>query len=278
MKVGDTCPTCHTVVTEENCNAIAMGLKAEYDDIRTKGQNAVSARDELAALDKKSAEKFEEFKTADLTQIEADLAALGSADVSELAKLEDRIKYGNLSSEEYAELENLNKQAQAFANEVQVLYEANDIPEKIKAINKQLEECAAKKEELSRLITAVSEYAAMKAEITLQSLQMNRASIKFFDVVKTTGEVKNTFRFTYDGKDYRLLSTSEKIKAGLEVSALLERLTGLVYPKYIDNAECITTKLSPVNGQVILAYARNMALTATYPLRQRAQAKEKVAA
>ena len=192
--------------------------------------------------------------------------------------LEDKIKYGNLSSEEYAELENLNKQAQAFANEVQVLYEANDIPEKIKAINKQLEECAAKKEELSRLITAVSEYAAKKAEITLQSLQMNRASIKFFDVVKTTGEVKNTFRFTYDGKDYRLLSTSEKIKAGLEVSALLERLTGLVYPKYIDNAECITTKLSPVNGQVILAYARNVALTATYPLRQRAQAKEKVAA
>ena len=255
IKVGDTCPTCHTVVTEENCKAIAMGLQAEYDDIRTKGQNAVSARDELAALDKKSAEKFEEFKTADLAQIEADLAVLGSADVSEIAMLEDRI-----------------------ANEVQVLYEANDIPEKIKAINKQLEECAAKKEELSRLITAVSEYAAMKAEITLQSLQMNRASIKFFDVVKTTGEVKNTFRFTYDGKDYRLLSTSEKIKAGLEVSALLERLTGLVYPKYIDNAECITTKLSPVNGQVILAYARNMALTATYPLRQRAQAKEKVAA
>ena len=255
-----------------------MGLKAEYDDIRTKGQNAVSARDELAALDKKSAEKFEEFKTADLAQIEADLAALGSADVSEIAMLEDKMKYGNLSSEEYAELENLNKQAQAFANEVQVLYEANDIPEKIKAINKQLEECAAKKEELSRLITAVSEYAAKKAEITLQSLQMNRASIKLFDVVKTTGEVKNTFRFTYDRKDYRLLSTSEKIKAGLEVSALLERLTGLVYPKYIDNAECITTKLSPVNGQVILAYARNVALTATYPLRQRAQAKEKVAA
>lgn len=278
IKIGDTCPTCHTVVTEENCKAIAMGLKTEYDDIRAKGQNAVSARDELAALDKKSAEKFEEFKTADLAQIEADLAAFGSADVSEIAMLEDKMKYGNLSSEEYAELENLNKQAQAFANEVQVLYEANDIPEKIKAINKQLEECAAKKEELSRLITAVSEYAAKKAEITLQSLQMNRASIKLFDVVKTTGEVKNTFRFTYDGKDYRLLSTSEKIKAGLEVSALLERLTGLVYPKYIDNAECITTKLSPVNGQVILAYARNVALTATYPLRQRAQAQEKVAA
>lgn len=278
VKIGDTCPTCHTVVTEENCRTIAAGLKAEYDDIRAKGQSAVSARDELVALDKKSAEKFEEFRQADLARIEADLAALGSADVSEIAMLEDRIKYGNLTPEEYAQLEELIKQAEAYANEVKVLYEANDIPEKIKAINKQLEECATKKAELSRLIAAVGEYSAKKAEITLQSLQMNRASIKLFDVVKSTGEVKNTFRFTYDGKDYRWLSTSEKIKAGLEVSALLERLTGLVYPKYIDNAECITTKLDPVNGQVILAYARNVALTATYPLRQRAQAQEKVAA
>lgn len=198
-----------------------MGLKAEYDDIRVKGQSAVSARDELVALDKKSAEKFEEFRKADLARIEADLAALGSADVSEIAMLEDRIKYGNLTPEEYAQLEELIKQAEAYANEVKVLYEANDIPEKIGAINTQLEECAAKKADLTRLISAVGEYSAKKAEITLQSLQMNRASIKLFDVVKTTGEVKNTFRFTYDGKDYRWLSTSEKIKAGLEVSALL---------------------------------------------------------
>lgn len=278
VKIGDTCPTCHTVVTEENCKTIAMGLKAEYDDIRAKGQSAVSARDELVALDKKSAEKFEEFRAADLARIEAELSQLGSADVAEIAMIEDKIKYGNLTPEEYAQLEELKKQAEAYASEVQVLYEANDIPEKIGAINTQLEECAAKKADLTRLIAAVGEYSAKKAEITLQSLQMNRASIKLFDVVKTTGEVKNTFRFTYDGKDYRWLSTSEKIKAGLEVSALLERLTGLVYPKYIDNAECITTKLSPVNGQVILAYARNVPLTATYPLRQRAQAQEKVAA
>ena len=145
VKIGDTyptCPTCHTVVTEENCRTIAAGLKAEYDDIRSKGQSAVSARDELVALDKKSAEKFEEFR-------QADLAALGSADVSEIAMLEDRIKYGNLTPEEYAQLEELIKQAEAYANEVKVLYEANDIPEKIKAINTQLEECATKKAELT---------------------------------------------------------------------------------------------------------------------------------
>lgn len=146
VKVGDTCPTCHTVVTEENHKTVVMGLKAEYDDIRAKGQSAVSARDELVALDKKSAETFETFRLADLARIEADLAAFGSADVSEIAMLEDRIKYGNLTHEEYAQLEELQKQAEAYANEVQTLYEANGIPEKIKSITKQLEENAAKKQ------------------------------------------------------------------------------------------------------------------------------------
>lgn len=103
---------------------------------------------------------------------------------------------------------------------------------------------------------------------------MNRAAIKLYDVVKSTGEVKDTFKFTYDGKDYRWLSTSEKIKAGLEVSELLQRLTGLVYPTYIDNAECITTKLAPVQGQVILAYARNTEFAVHHPLKKQEKMKE----
>ena len=121
---------------------------------------------------------------------------------------------------------------------------------------------------------AVGEFAAKKAEITLNQLKMNRASIKLYDVAKTTGEIKDVFVFTYDGKDYRWLSTSEKIKAGLEVSELLARLTGLEYPTYIDNAECITTKLSPVRGQVILAYARGTELAVHNPQLQNVQMKE----
>ena len=108
----------------------------------------------------------------------------------------------------------------------------------------------------------------------MNQLKMNRASIKLYDVAKTTGEIKDVFVFTYDGKDYRWLSTSEKIKAGLEVSELLARLTCLEYPTYIDNAECITTKLSPVRGQVILAYARGTELAVHNPQLQNVQMKE----
>ena len=274
IKIGDVCPTCHTTVTEANYQSIIAGMKAQYEEICAKGQSAVSARNELLALDKKSAEKFEEFKAAELQRIAADLAELGIGDAAELGVIDEKLKYGNLSPEEFAELEALTAQADAYLKEVEVLCESNDIPKKLEEIEKSLAENTAKKKDILDLIHAAGEYAAKRAELTLQSLKMNRASIKLFDVVKSTGEVKNVFRFTYDGKDYRWLSTSEKIKAGLEVSSLLERLTGLVYPKYIDNAECITTKFDPINGQVILAYARNTPLSAVYPLRTKAQVKE----
>ena len=77
-----------------------------------------------------------------------------------------------------------------------------------------------------------------------------------------------------DGKDYRWLSTSEKVKAGLEVANLMARLTGLVYPTYIDNAECITTGIEPMYRQVIAAFARNTDLTATYPYKKNEPMKE----
>ena len=112
-----------------------------------------------------------------------------------------------------------------------------------------------------KIIAALQEFEAKRAEITLSKLKMNHAAIRLFEVVKSTGEIKDTFRFTYDGKDYRWISNSEKIKAGLEVSKLLQSLTGLCYPTYIDNAESITAGLDAMSNQVILAFAKRMPLT-----------------
>ena len=155
-----------------------------------------------------------------------------------------------------------------------MLCEADRIPEKIAEIEKSMAYTKNHMAELQKLIQAAKEFTVRRTELTLSRLKMNRAAIKLYDVVKSTAEVKDTFKFTYDGKDYRWLSTSEKIKAGLEVSELLQRLTGLVYPTYIDNAECITTKLAPVQGQVILAYARNTEFAVHHPLKKQEKMKE----
>ena len=75
-----------------------------------------------------------------------------------------------------------------------------------------------------------------------------------YDVVKSTGEVKDVFRFTYEGRDYICLSHSERIRAGLEVAELIKRLLGVEYPTFIDDVESVPVidNVRPT-GQVFIA-------------------------
>ncbi len=274
MKVGDQCPACFTVVTEANYKQMIGELKKQYEELTLKGQGAVSAFKDLLALEEKSKAKFEEFRQEDLKRVEAELAECSAGDVTDIAMLEDKIRLGNLTEEEFSELAQVRKQAEEFGKEVELLTKADEIPAKLEAIEKDLEHTKTREIEVQKLMNAANLFAAKRAELTLKPLKMKRASISLFRLVKTTGEMKDDFKFTFDGKDYRWLSASEKIKAGLEVANLLARLTGLQYPTFIDNAECITTKLDGVCGQVLLAYARNNELTVQCPQRTPVQMKE----
>ena len=72
--------------------------------------------------------------------------------------------------------------------------------------------------------------------------------------MKSTGEVRDAFKFTFDGRNYDRLSLSEKIRAGMEVSELLKRLTGRNYPVFVDNMESVDdlANVQPT-GQIIMA-------------------------
>lgn len=256
IQIGDVCPTCGTLVTNENYDYIITGLRKEYNLVCSKGKNTMEAYRKLEELDKSSRETFEKFRNDDVEKAKADLVAFNAGDASEAEKLKNKIRLGNLTEEEYAQLCELKKQADAFAEEVNKICEADKIPGMIEEFEKKQSTCKQKMQKNSELIKAVLDFAAKRAEMILANLKMNRAAIKLTDVVKTTGEIKDVFKFTYDNKDYLCLSASERIRAGLEVSELLSRLTGLSYTTYIDNAECITNKLDMVSGQVVLAYAR----------------------
>ena len=247
-------------------------IKKELAVLAEKAKGIKETGLEAQKLDEQSKAKFEEFKAEDLKKVDNELMLMGDSDISEVAVIEDKIKYGNLTTEEYDELQELIKQAEAYANEVNVLAETDKIPGKIAKLEESIKYNESRRKELKKLIGAADEFAAKRAEILLNQLKMKHAAIKLYDVVKGTGEIKDTFKFTYDDKDYRWISTSEKIKAGLEVSNLLAALTGLVYPTYIDNAECITTNVDSLYGQVIFAFAKKTELNAFYPLRKKAQA------
>ena len=92
----------------------------------------------------------------------------------------------------------------------------------------------------------------------LDGLKMSNTEIVLTEIIKTTGEVKDCFRFSYEGRDYRCLSLSEKVRAGLDVCTLVQRLTGRNYPIFVDNGESICTFGNvTLTGQVIVARVVN---------------------
>jgi DNA repair protein SbcC/Rad50 len=80
----------------------------------------------------------------------------------------------------------------------------------------------------------------------------DRASLKLYEVVKSTGELKNTFKLMYDGKPFIVLSRSEKLKAGLEIGNLFMNILGLEFPTFFDNAESVSIYQKP-KGQLLEA-------------------------
>jgi len=116
-----------------------------------------------------------------------------------------------------------------------------------------------------RLVAAAQAYVGKKYELLFQNaaqsqgvvsnqnasqshpLSMNRVSLSLTEIVKTTGEIKDDFKFLYEGRPYIGLSLSEKIRAGLEITEMIKRLTGKNYPVFIDNMEsiCVIDNMRP---------------------------------
>ena len=117
-------------------------------------------------------------------------------------------------------------------------------------------------------------YAGKKAELTFSQLKMNCVEISLYDVVKTTGEIKDTFKFTYKGRRYDRLSLSEKIRAGMEVSELMKRLTGRNYPVFVDNMESVDdlANVRPT-GQLLMAKCVRNTDLSVRPMEQRSMPK-----
>ena len=102
-------------------------------------------------------------------------------------------------------------------------------------------------------INIAQNYANFKVEMLSDTIHQNLKDVEIVlqKIVKSTGELKDTFEIRYKGRDFKVLSASEKIKAGLEVANLVINQTGLYYPIFIDNGESITKYSIENNIQII---------------------------
>ena len=263
---GMECPTCHRPVTEQSLSEVQAALKKVISDLYAAGTEQRGQLTELQEMDKKAADTFEQFKADDLAKWQTEAAELEQActDLSgsaskeverlrmEIQTLSAELDYGNLTQPEYDRLAECRKELQQCEAKLAALEEmvAADRPN----FDKEIQQARDTIGEIKRSMTDVVSYICKRAELTFSQLKMNKVEISLYDVVKSTGEAKDTFKFTYGGRRYDRLSLSEKIRAGMEVSELMKRLTGRNYPVFVDNMESVDdlANVRPT-GQIIMA-------------------------
>jgi DNA repair exonuclease SbcCD ATPase subunit len=292
--VGYKCPICAAVVTEENIAAVRADLEQRLSVTITDGKAAKSTLADITAQDNTAKLEFEkqkaemlEAENAKLDELNQRLQELNIAyefdkdDYGEkLAALEleisgqeNRLANGNWSPEQTSQFAGLTETKKEYESQIKALSNVPDYD-----YTKQIAEMEADISKLKRLITEVIQYMAKRIELMLEGLKMSNTEIVLTEIVKTTGEVKDCFRFSYDGRDYKCLSLSEKIRVGLDMATLIQRLSGRSYPIFVDNGESICTfgKVD-LSGQVIIArVVNNQALQVTH--RKRESPKPKAAA
>lgn len=263
---GMECPTCHRPVTEQSLPEVQAALKKVISDLYAAGTEQRSQLTELQEMDKKASDTFDQFKADDLAKWEADAAEMErlcqelSGSVSkeverlrmEIQSLSTELDYGNLTQPEYdrlAECREELRQCEAKLAALETMVTA-DVPD----FDKEIQQARDNIGEIKRSMADVVSYVCKRAELTFSQLKMNKVEISLYDVVKSTGEAKDTFKFTYGGRRYDRLSLSEKIRAGMEVSELVKRLTGRNYPAFVDNMESVDdlANVRPT-GQIIMA-------------------------
>ena len=262
---GMDCPTCHRRVTEETLPEVQTALKEAISQLWAAGTELKGQLTELQEMDKKARETFETFQADDLRKWEAEAAELeqrckeqtggtqdGEQMRSEIQSLTADLEYGNLTQAEYDRLGECREQYREVEAKISALnaMATAEMPDFDQEIREAQETIGG----IKRTMTNVIAYISKRAELTFSQLKMNRVEISLYDVVKSTGEAKDTFKFTYSGRRYDRLSLSEKVRAGMEVSELVKRLTGRNYPVFVDNMESVDdlANVRPT-GQVIMA-------------------------
>ena len=287
---GMECPACHRSVTEQSLPEVQAALKKVLSELYAAGSEQRAQLIELQEMDKKAADTFAQFKeddlgkwaaeAAEMEQRCASLAEQASAETerlrAEIQTLTADLEYGNLSQSEYDHLGTCREELRQSEAKIAALQTmtAAQLPD----FDREIAQANANIAEVKRKMADVIAYISKRAELTFSQLKMNRVEISLYDVVKSTGEVKDTFKFQYGGRRYDRLSLSEKIRAGMEVSELMKRLTGRNYPVFVDNMESVDdlANVRPT-GQIIMAKCVSGAALQVKPVRPIVFAEQRAA-
>lgn len=239
-------------------------LEQELNKVTEKGKLIATEILELQDEINSNREKHNLSTTKELEDINRQMADIQQHiqgnDISKLQAEND--KYFNDLQNEKA---NIQQQIQGIENEKrdidsfnrnrqQLIEQQEKDAQAVEAAKTELNTFEPLREKLNRDIERAKKFNSTKLKMQGEFIGqfLDKVNVQFQKIIKATGEVKDDFKLQYEDKDFNLLSTSERIKAGLEISNLLMNATGYVYPVFVDNAESITV-IPQLETQMIAA-------------------------
>lgn len=104
--------------------------------------------------------------------------------------MRDILTYGNFSEEQVNKLEAMKAELYSDETDLRAMRSDDELQKMIESVKLQIKDNDVSRQFIKYLIAAANEYAVKRAEIMLTPLKMKQASIKLFEVVKSTGELK----------------------------------------------------------------------------------------
>ena len=108
---------------------------------------------------------------------------------------------------------------QIFNKNIDELYNSLDSNKKAKDVAQKL---------LINYIEAKMQYATK---------HLKNVGIKYYTILKDSGEIKQDFIITYKDNEFKNLSRSETIATSLEISNMLNKISGVNLPLFVDDSE-----------------------------------------
>ncbi len=261
------CPTCKQAVSEEHTEQMINSINEEIHYVN---KEILIIEDALEDLNNYNSQLIAEHNKKIAERKAEIMREIAELNIEELVRENENIlrKYNeeiNKIEHEINELENIkrNIELQNYRRE-QAIKQKGEIETAINKIEKDIENAKQIVRELVIKIQAVEKYNAAYAKELAEiiSVALDKVTINLHKIVKSTGELKDCFELYYEGKEYNLLSNSEKVKTGLEIANLLMYFSNYWIPIFLDNAESITVYNRP-NTQLIEARVVKGALLET---------------
>ena len=260
LQTQGICPTCLRRIDAANFPEIQSAFAKRLQKIQTDGVALRQQSETLAMQETQARQEFDVLKAGEITRLEQELA---SAQADNAAQQRDLIKakikelsaqraLGGLTADEAQQYQTL------FHEQGKLESEISQIEKLLDSLPKGQQEGLDKLDDeirtLQDKITAAKAYQSERAALLFAPVQMHKAGLKLYEPMKESGELRDVFKLTWDGRDYVRLSLSERMRCGLEVVELLSRLSGKRYPLFVDNTESLCDLgAAQHDGQMILA-------------------------